>query len=517
MAAEKISQLNIIKNALVSTSTPLVSSQKIEDAIVEIQSIKNKKDGYTAIGIKDENSIFTQWHISNFKLTEKISKLMDFKDVYISINSMLSPIRQIQNIRHLHSFWVDIDYYKIKKYKNKTTEEMISRMRKDGQFEEVEPSFFVDSGNGMYIFYLIESATKNALPIWQKIQDTLVKKFERYGADPLSSDAVHVLRLPGTINSKTGRKARLVYNANSKFKFEINKDESLKRYTIPELADIFLPKLPMEKNEWNEVRKKTKKANIISKKQKEISLYNLHTLHYSRMNDILALQRLRNGKCNGSRELMTFLYRYYSCLFIKDEKTALESTMDFNSQFENPLSESEVIKATKSAETAYIRWAKTFDQYIRLTDKPPMSKFFRENGCYVYSNKKLIKLLEISDEEMDSLKTIISIKEKNRRSKDYRNEWKKDKSKKDSRNSNGLTKRQQSKLENLTIILKLTKSGMKQKEIANLIKITQQGVSKLLKEWKTGQIDTLIIQEYLKQKNKTDNFASKKELWENIS
>ena len=58
---------------------------------------------------------------------------------------------------------------------------------------------------------------------------------------------------------------------------------------------------------------------------------------------------------------------------------------------------------------------------------------------------------------------------------------------------------------------------MKQKEIANLIKITQQGVSKLLKEWKTGQIDTLIIQEYLKQKNKTENFASKKELWENIS
>ncbi|MGL5415418.1 MAG: hypothetical protein ACRDAU_07150 [Clostridium sp.] len=500
MSKVALSNFNMIKNALVSNSTPLISSLKIEDAKIEIKSIKDNKDGYTAIGVKDENSVFSQWHISNFKLIEKIEKLMDFKDVYISINSMLSPIRQIKNLRHLHAFWVDIDYYKIKKYRKKTTEDMINIMRKDGHFKEVEPSFFVDSGNGMYIFYLIESATKNALPIWQRIQDSLVQKFEKYGADPLSSDAVHVLRLPGTINSKTGRKSRIVYNTQYKFKFEFEKEKNIQRYTIPYLADVFLPKLPLAKNEWEKARQETKKYIKPLNNSKEVNLYNLHTLHYSRMNDILTLQRLRNGKCNGSRELMTFLYRYYSCLFIKDEKEALESTMDFNSQFEVPLSENEVIKATKSAETAYIRWAKTFDLYIRLPKKPPMSKFFRENGCYVYSNKKLIKLLEITEIEMDMLKTIISNKEKNKRSKDYRNEWNKNESKKKCRLSNGLTKRQMSKLHNLTIILKLTDAKMKQKEIANLLNITQQAVSKLLKEWKTGQIETLIIKEYLKTK-----------------
>ncbi|MGL4850684.1 MAG: hypothetical protein ACRC28_17465 [Clostridium sp.] len=509
MAEVSLTSLNMIKNALVSSSTPLISSLKIEDAKVEIQSIKDNKDGYTAIGVKDENSIFSQWHISNFKLIEKIEKLMDFKDVYISINSMLSPIRQIKNIRHLHSFWVDIDYYKIKKFRGKTTEEMIQIMRKDGHFKDVEPSFFVDSGNGMYIFYLIQSATKNALPIWQRIQDSLVKKFEKYGADPLSSDAVHVLRLPGTINSKTGRKSRIVYNTKFKFKFEFEKENNIQRYTIPYLADMFLPKLPLEKSEWEKARKSTKKKETKISNTKEINLYNLHTLHYSRMNDILNLQRIRNGKCNGSRELMTFLYRYYSCLFIKDEKEALESTMDFNSQFEIPLSESEVIKATKSAETAYIRWAKTFDLYIRLPQKVPMSKFFRENGCYVYSNKKLIKLLEITEAEMDSLKTIISVKEKNKRAKDYRNEWNKAESKKNCRLDNGLTKRQMSKLHNLTMILKLTEAKMKQKEIATLLNITQQAVSKLLNEWKTGQIETLLIKEYLKikasNKNTTEN------------
>ncbi|WP_297637981.1 hypothetical protein [uncultured Clostridium sp.] len=496
----KTLSLNSIKNALVSNSTPLISSRKIEDAKIEINCIKEKKDGYTAIGVKDENLKFTQWHISNFKLLEKIEKLMDFKDVYISINSMLSPIRQIKNIRHLHAFWVDIDYYKIKKYKGKSTEEMIKIMRREGHFDTVEPSLFVDSGNGMYIFYLIESATKNALPIWQRIQDSLVKKFHKYGADPLSSDAVHVLRLPGTINSKTGRRARVVFNSNEKFKFEINLGEHIKRYNIPYMAEVFLPKLNTNKDEWKNTRNTTQKKKII--KTKEISLYNLHTLHYSRMNDLINLQKIRNGHCTGSRELMTFLYRYYSCLFIKNEKEALESTMNFNSQFQNPLSESEVIKATKSAETAYILWAKTFDQYIRLEDKPPMSKFFKENGCYVYSNKKLIKLLEITESEMTTLSTIISVKEKNRRSKDYRNEWNKERSKKLSRNSNGLTKRQQAKLENLISVLNLTKSGMKQREIANILSITQQAVSKLLNEWKTGQIDNNLIREYLKYRTK---------------
>lgn len=498
----KTLSLNSIKNALVSNSTPLISSRKIEDAKIEINCIKEKKDGYTAIGVKDENSKFTQWHISNFKLLEKIEKLMDFKDVYISINSMLSPIRQMKNIRHLHAFWVDIDYYKIKKYKGKTTEEMIKLLRKDGHFDYVEPSFFVDSGNGMYIFYLIESATKNALPIWQRIQDSLVKKFHKYGADPLSADAVHVLRLPGTINSKTGRRARVVFNSEEKFKFKINPEENVKRYTIPYMADNFLPKLDTSKDEWKTLQNKTKKKKALEKK--EVSLYNLHTLHYSRINDLINLQKIRNGECTGSRELMTFLYRYYSCLFIKNEKEALESTMNFNSQFQNPLTESEVIKATKSAETAYILWAKTFDQYIRLGDKPPMSKFFKENGCYVYSNKKLIKLLEITESEMTVLSTIISVKEKNRRSKDYRNEWNKDRSKKLSRNANGLTKRQQAKLENLTAVLNLTRSGMKQTEIATLLKITQQGVSKLLKEWKTGQIDNILIREYLKNKTEKE-------------
>jgi hypothetical protein len=44
--------------------------------------------------------------------------------------------RKFKDIRHLNAFWIDLDYYNLKKYKNKTAEEMIEIMRKKGVFSE---------------------------------------------------------------------------------------------------------------------------------------------------------------------------------------------------------------------------------------------------------------------------------------------------------------------------------------------------------------------------------------------
>lgn len=494
MGSVKAESFNVLRETLESTTIPLVQADILQDAQLQVENIKLNNDGYTAVGLKDSVRHWVQWHVRNDELSKVLPKLLKFKDVYISINSMLSPVRQLSNIRHLQAFWVDLDYYKIKRFKNKSAEEMIDHMRKMGHFKEMEPSFFVDSGNGMYIFYLIESATKNALPIWQKIQNKLVEKFTKYGADPLSADAVHVLRLSGTVNSKTGRRARFIYNTSKRFDFE-NSGEDIKRYTIPKMAEAFLPALPKSKEEWKSIKESKKKTKKILNSKKEIALYNLHTLHYARLNDIRELQRVRNGNCSGYRELMTFLFRYYSCLFQKDEELALASTIDFNSQFTNPLDEKEVIKATKSAEIAYAKWAKAFSEYINLKEKPNMKTFLSKQGCYIYSNAKLIKLLEIKESEMESMSTLISVKEKNKRSKGYRNEWKKEESKKKHRNNAGLTSRQQKKMDNLLKILDLKEKGYKQLEISKTLKITQQAVSKLLNEWKNNKIGDEIMAE----------------------
>ena len=485
-------KVNKIKAAIESNKVYLTDKNYIEDAKKEIKYIKRECDGYTAIGLKDAIEKWVQWHIKNIDFLTVVPKLVKFKDIYISINSMLSPLRQLKNLRHLHAFWVDLDYYKKKIFKGKTTEEMVSILRDKGLFKEIEPSFFIDSGNGMYLFYLIESASVGALPIWQKIQNSFIKKFEKFGADPMSADAVHVLRLAGSENSKTGKRARFLYNSEKEFKFEIKK-ESIKVYEMKELAKIMLPSLPYSKDEWEKIRTAKRQTKKVKESKKELALFNLHTLHWARLQDIQTLQRLREGNCKGYRELMCFLYRYYNCLFLKNNESALINAIDFNSQFTIPLDEQEVIFATKSAEKAYEKWETTFSKYILLKEKPSISQYFRKEGCYIYSNKKLIKLLNITEEEMIFLSTIISTKEKNRRSKEYRNDWNKKASKKSRRNHNGLTSRQQSKLDNLVLILKLKKDGFKQKEIANTLGITQQAISKLFREYEKGEIDSEIL------------------------
>lgn len=497
---------NIIKSTLEKEVFLLKDIFAAQDAKMEVSSIKRQCDGYTAIGLKKQSDHFIQWHVPNKNLIDNVHKLIDFKDVYISINSMLSPLRQMKNLRHLHAFWVDLDYYKIKRYKNKSCEEMIEILRKKKLFKDVEPSFFIDSGNGMYIFYLIESATVKALPIWQKIQNSFVKHFSKYGSDNLSADAVHVLRLAGTINSKTDRRSRFIFNSDKTFRFE-QELEPIRVYTISELSKTMLPALPYSKEEWEKVKKAKRLTKKVILSKKEISLYNLHTLHFARMNDIQKLQELRGGECGGLREVLCFLYRYYSCLFVKDPESALANVIDFNNSFKDPLSENEVIKATASAEKAYELWENTFDEYTSLDVKPAMSTFFRKKGCYIYSNRKLIELLEITEDEMDHLSTIISTKIKNKRAKDYRNEWKKKKSKETLRNDLGLTSRQQSKLDNLKKILELREKKMKQKEIATKLNITQQAVSKLLREYKNNTLDPNIIKA-LNSKNTVANKQS---------
>lgn len=495
---------NKVKELLEDEKVHLVDVIQLEDAQLEVKNIKRDADGFTAIGIKEALNMWHQWHVPNEDLLTNISKLVGREDVYISINSMLSPLRQLKNLRHLHSFWVDLDYYKIKKYKNKTTEEIIKILRNNGEFQDIEPSFFMDSGNGLYIFYLIESSTIGGLPIWQKIQNAFHEKFKKYGADPQSIDAVHVLRLAGTRNTKTNRISRFVFNSDNEYRYEML-NTPLNIYTIKDISEIMLPSLPHTKEEWKKIKESKRQTKKVLGCKKELALYNLHTLHYSRLKDIEILQDLRNGECGGFREIMCFLFRYYSCLFIKNEESALANLLEFNSNFNEPLSKEEVLKATFSAEKAYNLWEDTLTQYLLLKDKPPMSTFFRQNGCYIYSNKRLIKLLNITDEEMEKLTTIISIKEKNRRSKEYRNEWKKEDSKIKRRNECGLTFRQQSKLDNLVKILELKEKGEKQKEISKRLNITQQAVSKLLNEYKNMTLDPKIINALENIQNQGEN------------
>ena len=142
-------------------------------------------------------------------------------------------------------------------------------------------------------------------------------------------------------------------------------------------------------------------------------------------------------------------------------------TLELNSMFKQPLSENEVTRATKSAETV----------------------FKNQNKDYKYKNETLINLLEISEEEQKEMKTIISKDEYKRRkrlrnNKSYNSEKAKEKYKDKLKESGKITKEEEISQRRIKIKDLLAK-GLKQKDIClklNISKDTYLRDRKYLKE-----------------------------------
>jgi predicted XRE-type DNA-binding protein len=197
-------------------------------------------------------------------------------------------------------------------------------------------------------------------------------------------------------------------------------------------------------------------------------MYKVYTLHYARLSDLVKLCELREWNVTGYREVILFLYRYWSCCFLADAVEALENTLDINTQFTAPLGESEVITATRSAEKAW-----------RARSNPEANRIAKEQGYpgagYNVSNDKLIEWLNITDEEQRQLDTIIS-----RRVKYDRWNSKRQKARREA----GMQSRDKylsQAEERRREAIRLRSEGLPQKQIAAHLGITQQAVSALLR------------------------------------
>lgn len=465
---------NLIKRCEERKLIKLVDANRVSDTEMEIDALHNEC-GFLVFALKDD--VWHQWSYRKEDINNVfIQNLLGINtDTYISMNSFKSPRRLISNLFGLNALWTDLDYYKTE-YKDKSFDEMIEILSQNELIKKAPPSFYLYSGNGMYAIWLLESAhAKACLPIWDKLMSVIHDAMKPYGADAGACDPARVLRLAGSRNLKTNNIAKIV---KEDYKFNPT------RYSIKSISELILPKFEFSKTEWNAIKKKSRKT----KKEKEAckiqSLFNIYTLNYARMQDLQGIVELREGNCIGYREKILFLYRYWGNCFWKDSKKALEETLEFNKMFSVPLDQKEVIEATKRAEIAAAIWDEKLEAYWKLDKKPNVISYFKNTGCYVYSNKKLIELLQITQDEMVNLITIINTKEKNRRNKGYRKEYKR----KEHRNENGLTSREQSKMDKIYAILDLLEKGYKQKDIVLELGYAKSTVSEYVKEIKTKNI-----------------------------
>lgn len=352
-------------------------------------------DGWITLARKQDGR-FRQHH---YKLNEMEEVLPDWlgDDLYFSQNTFFTWKRRIEHLRQLRALYVDIDCYKL----GYTPEWVYGKVELELFGEAVpNPNYVIYSGRGLVMVWLIESVSDFALPLWQAVESHFYKQFEYVGADPLATDAARIFRLAGSTNSKSGNVVEIDVRHHY-------------RYDLRDLQFDYLPEL---KPKHTSVKKNKEAGQRTTDKAVDNvkNLYSTRTLHYARIKDLVKLVELRSYNVVDFRETICFLYRYWSCCFLADPDKALEDTLSFNNEFIDPLSETEIIHATKSAEKA---WESKSNETV---NKAVIDKGYKSGAGYNFTNAKLIEMLKITVEEQQHLKTIIGRNEKYRRNNDRR-------------------------------------------------------------------------------------------------
>ena len=379
-----------------------------------IDRVHGNSKGWITRSCIDENG-YSQWHYKYLELKETD---LTGENIYITLNTFYKPCRRLECIKELNFVYIDLDYYK-----TKYTKEQVIMNLESNYFNKIIPAtnYIIDSGRGLALLWNINKVPSQALPLWKAIQEYLYHQLKEFGADRQALDATRVLRVPGSINSKSKTVVSII-------------DEYDYIYDLREIQKEYLPELkPKEKKKG-----RPKKVNYV---------YRERSLYFARIQDITKLCELREYDLRGHREIILFLYRYYLCSFTEDVQKALEDVLELNSMFRYPLKENEVIRATMSAEKCYL-------------DK---------NKEYKYKNDTLIELLEITEYEETYMSTIISKNEYKRRHREREKNRYLEKLKAD-----GKIKEKDKLLQRRIKIKDLLAEGLEQKDICLRLNISKR-------------------------------------------
>ena len=398
--------------------------------------------------------------LTPYKLNRIVALSEDGFNVYVSQNTFISQYRRKKEyVWNSSAFLLDLDYYKVDELKDLSASQVLEKMRADKSISFIEPSYTVNSGNGMYLVYLLNTVPmfsfKKAKYVWETTAKALVEKYQAYGADPQATDISRVNRIPNTINQKTGRTAEIVdfdeiknktinrYNLYDLYEKLVKKDVKKPQKQIINIKDIKTLNEPKKRN--------TGKIEAINKDNKSNNL-SIWSLASARIRDIKTIIKLRKGDMDGCRNFAIFIYALSSfSLFNDDYETVLQNTYSLNNSFLSALPDAEIIDTVKSA--------------------------YKGKDNYKYKNETIIELLEITEEEQKHMKTLIS--------KQTKIERKYERRKQKRRNDAGLTSREAKKQQNISIIKELQKEGYKQKEIAERVNLSIVQVKRYYKEIKS--------------------------------
>jgi PAS domain-containing protein len=331
------------------------------------------------------------------------------RDTYLSQAEFSKPNRRVINLAQLGLLWVDLDVYN-SEFRGEAPERTLDRVFWYCSEEGIPaPSVAMFSGRGLYLKWIFTAAIpRQALPRWLAVQKELLRLFSPYGADSNAIDASRILRLEGTVNTKSGLVCELMHPAKGC-------DPVL--YSFDHLATELLPFTREEVAAyWEKQREKEKRRKAAQKGAQDaqqlrviqggghpahLRRFNPLKLNFDRLEDLRHVARLRGwteGNPDGARDKFLFAGACFLAWMVAPGQLYHEGVA-LAREFCPGWAQTRIYSAASAVHQRAQEAAK---------GKRHTYKGKEADGRYTWSNEKLVELLGITPEEERSLKTIIS-------------------------------------------------------------------------------------------------------------
>ena len=345
--------------------------------------------------------------------------------------------RRVEGLAALTSCWVDLDTYRTSE-REYTPDELLDAVQALAPWLPM-PTLVIHSGRGWYLSWAFDRPlAPEHLNKWQWVQDTLTDALRPLGADSSCRDAAHVLRLVGTVNSKSGRVVSGYQQTASPLPFL-----TLERAVIG-------AQRPSE----------TPKRQAPERLRKQF----LHAagLAQARMADCHALAALRGSpKVPDYRSRLLYAYALSGAWYWADSHQARDELAAFSAEhFEDGRH-----YTAARVRTVLERMTQAWAGVVGIWQGRPVDR------RYCPSNGYFLRLLEVTAAEQQAMRTLIGRDERQRRRAQRRRDA-------------GMVTREEylgAAAERRSEALRLRREGLTQSTIASRLGVTQQWVSRLLK------------------------------------
>jgi hypothetical protein len=246
------------------------------------------------------------------------------------------------------------------------------------------------TSHGIQLFYTIDGGASPAMAwLTSYITEQFIDKLRGLGADYNAKDVSRVMRVPDSVNEKTGQKVEWEIWNNAP-------------YTLKELQSYCEPLKKFNK-------KVNRQTEIVYTKTFDKKLGQFYRTNNARLKDLRTLFTLRNGDFTNCRNVFIYIYAYQQSLMLDSQEGVLgkvkNDLSDIDSRTDKKMTKAELERTIRSA---YKDCQQFFEDYMRNGYR--MVNGHNDGIKKPYKTDNLIKKLGITPEEEYEMSSIRSEK-----------------------------------------------------------------------------------------------------------